>query len=105
MGKPPVDRPDFFNREALEAWLEQQYPSAGVSEVMTELYLLVPLLIRNIGNDGFLKALTGYEEEFGLRPSRLEKESVGYIRQWATELLESYREIRERKRHQGEAAR
>lgn len=78
-------RPDLFDRRAFEASLRRQgCPESFVSPTVSDFRLVVPLLLRELGEEWVLENAEGAREELRLGPQQAAwRVAIRYTVGWA----------------------
>ena len=86
-------RPELLSEEVFRASLEEQgcHPEY-IDAYLGDCKLLVPLLIREVGETRFLVLVNQSRTELGLKPEdSYWPQSVKYIVRWATQAIDRYK--------------
>jgi integrase len=85
-------RPDVFNRRPFEDSLRRQnVPESLIAPIVSDYRLLMPLLIREVGEAAFFKIALEHRNELKLGPQTdLWKRAIHHIVAYADEEIESY---------------
>jgi hypothetical protein len=86
-------RPEILSEEAFREFLhEQECHPKYVDAYLDDCKLLVPLLIREVGETRFLELVNQSRSELGLKPvDTYWPKSVKYIVNWATQAIDRYK--------------
>ncbi len=90
-------RPDVFNRQEFEWNLRKQgVPESLIAPTVSDFRILMPLLIREIGQDEFFRLVEHCRDELHLGPQAdFWKQEIMDYTNWARNVIEKYKETRQ----------
>ena len=90
-------RPEVFNRQEFEEALRKQgAPESLIAPMVSDFRILMPLLIREIGQDEFFRLVEHCRDELHLAPqAEFWKQEIKYYISWARDAIDKYKETRQ----------